>query len=93
MEFVSAFHAMSDQLALAHERGASRPPIKRADLRWSADLRWHPPPAAAHPLPAGLGPPAVDWNEVVQGIKQYGIRNAAQTRLQPTGTIATVGRL
>jgi ribonucleoside-diphosphate reductase alpha chain len=36
------------------------------------------------------GRPAIDWNEIVKGIKQYGIRNAAQTTVAPTGTIATV---
>ena len=39
------------------------------------------------------GRPAIDWNEIVTGIKQYGIRNAAQTTVAPTGTIATVAGL
>jgi len=32
----------------------------------------------------------VDWKVVIDGIRQYGIRNAAQTTIAPTGTIATV---
>ena len=36
------------------------------------------------------GRPAVDWSVVVTGIRQHGIRNAAQTTVAPTGTIATV---
>jgi ribonucleoside-diphosphate reductase alpha chain len=32
----------------------------------------------------------LDWDEVLKGIKKHGIRNAAQTTVAPTGTIATV---
>jgi ribonucleoside-diphosphate reductase alpha chain len=32
----------------------------------------------------------LDWGEIVAGIRQHGIRNAAQTTIAPTGTIATV---
>ena len=42
------------------------------------------------PYQRDWGRPAVDWNEVLEGIQQYGIRNAAQTTVAPTGTIATV---
>ncbi|MGB9640125.1 MAG: ribonucleoside-diphosphate reductase, adenosylcobalamin-dependent, partial [Anaerolineales bacterium] len=34
--------------------------------------------------------PAIDWKEIEEGIKLHGIRNAAQTTIAPTGTIATV---
>ena len=32
----------------------------------------------------------MNWTAVVEGIKQHGIRNAAQTTVAPTGTIGTV---
>src|SRR5690606_31299460 len=32
----------------------------------------------------------IDWKELIEGIKSHGIRNAAQTTVAPTGTIATV---
>jgi ribonucleoside-diphosphate reductase alpha chain len=32
----------------------------------------------------------LDWQMIVGGIKEHGIRNAAQTTVAPTGTIATV---
>jgi ribonucleoside-diphosphate reductase alpha chain len=32
----------------------------------------------------------IDWKKIVGGIKKHGIRNAAQTTVAPTGTIATV---
>jgi ribonucleoside-diphosphate reductase alpha chain len=34
--------------------------------------------------------PEVKWDAITSGIKQHGIRNAAQTTVAPTGTIATV---
>ncbi|MDX1379381.1 MAG: ribonucleoside-diphosphate reductase, adenosylcobalamin-dependent, partial [Anaerolineales bacterium] len=34
--------------------------------------------------------PEVGWEAVVEAIKKHGIRNAAQTTVAPTGTIATV---
>ena len=34
--------------------------------------------------------PEVDWNALTERISLYGIRNAAQTTVAPTGTIATV---
>jgi len=37
-----------------------------------------------------LEPPALDWAAITRGIKEYGIRNAAQNTIAPTGTIATV---
>jgi ribonucleoside-diphosphate reductase alpha chain len=36
------------------------------------------------------GRPEVRWEAIVDGIRQHGIRNAAQTTVAPTGTIATV---
>ncbi len=33
---------------------------------------------------------ALNWNEITEGIKAYGIRNGAQTTVAPTGTISTV---
>jgi ribonucleoside-diphosphate reductase alpha chain len=86
MEFVR-FNAMRASVALARERGAF-PAIKDSIYDFE-DLRWVPP----QPLTAyqhDWGRPAVDWNEIQEGIKKYGIRNAAQTTVAPTGTIATV---
>ncbi|MDX1614869.1 MAG: hypothetical protein R3300_11205, partial [Candidatus Promineifilaceae bacterium] len=37
-----------------------------------------------------FGRPRPDWQQVVDGLKAHGIRNAAQTTVAPTGTIATV---
>jgi ribonucleoside-diphosphate reductase alpha chain len=42
------------------------------------------------PFQHDWGRPALDWEHIVDGIKQHGIRNAAQTTVAPTGTIGTV---
>ncbi len=34
--------------------------------------------------------PNLDWDGIVKDLKKHGIRNAAQTTIAPTGTIATV---
>jgi ribonucleoside-diphosphate reductase alpha chain len=86
MEFVR-FHAMRTSVGLAHERGAF--PAIKGSIYDSEDLRWTPPQPVA-PYQRDWGRPLVDWNDVLEGIKKYGIRNAAQTTVAPTGTIATV---
>ncbi len=86
MEFVR-FHAMRTSVALARERGAF--PAIKGSIYDFEDLRWTPPQPLA-PYQHDWGRPVVDWNEILEGIKKYGIRNAAQTTVAPTGTIATV---
>jgi ribonucleoside-diphosphate reductase alpha chain len=86
MEFVR-YHAMLTSVALAEERGPF--PAIQGSIYDMDDLRWTPP----EPIMAftrDWARPALDWNVVVQGIKSHGIRNAAQTTVAPTGTIATV---
>jgi ribonucleoside-diphosphate reductase alpha chain len=86
MEFVR-YHAMRTSVSLARERGAF--PAIKGSIYDFEDLRWTPPqPLAAYQH--NWGRPAVEWNEIQEGIRKYGIRNAAQTTVAPTGTIATV---
>lgn len=86
MEFVR-YHAMKTSISLAAERGPF-PAIKGSiydadDFRWSA-------PKALTPMTHDWGRPAVNWESITAELRQYGIRNAAQTTVAPTGTIATV---
>ncbi len=86
MEFVR-YHAMRTSIELARERGPF--PAIQGSIYDPQDLRWQPPvPIAAYEC--DWGRPALDWDAVTADIRQYGIRNAAQTTVAPTGTIATV---
>jgi len=86
MEFVR-YHCMLTSVALAEERGPFL--AIKGSLYDPHDLKWSPPTPLS-PYSRAYGRPAVDWDAVVRGIKQYGIRNACQTTIAPTGTIATV---
>jgi ribonucleoside-diphosphate reductase alpha chain len=52
-------------------------------------MTWTPPQSVVNAA-GEWGRPSVDWAKVMQGIRQHGIRNGAQTTVAPTGTIATV---
>jgi ribonucleoside-diphosphate reductase alpha chain len=86
MEFVR-YYAMLTSVELAKERG-NFPGITKS-IYSKENFHWQPPRPImeyAH----NWNRPAIDWDVVVNGIKEYGIRNAAQTTVAPTGTIATV---
>ena len=86
IEFVR-YHAMQESIAMAEERGPFQ--SIKGSLYDPQDLRWQPPQPLfeyAH----DYGRPALDWQQIVDGIREHGIRNAAQTTIAPTGTIGTV---
>jgi len=86
MEFVR-YHAMLTSIELAQERGPF--PAIQGSLYDMDDLKWRPPKPLT-PYQDNWGRPEVQWEAVVEGIRKHGIRNAAQTTVAPTGTIATV---
>jgi len=91
MEFIR-YHAMRASIALARERGPF--PAIEGSVYDPANMTWQPPqwPAWLDETwsRASWGRPDLDWDEIVSVLKLYGIRNAAQLTVAPTGTIATV---
>jgi len=86
MEFVR-YHAMRTSIELAKERGAF--PAIEGSIYDPQNLTWTPPQSIV-PYSHDWGRPALDWELIVRDIREHGIRNAAQTTIAPTGTIATV---
>ena len=88
MEFVR-YHCMKTSIELAQERGPF--PAIEGSLYDPKNLKWCPStPLVPAKRTHDWGRPPVDWRSIVEGIKKHGIRNAAQTTIAPTGTIATV---
>jgi ribonucleoside-diphosphate reductase alpha chain len=86
IEFVR-YHAMQTSIELAERRGAF--PAIEGSIYDPKHLIWAPPtPITAYTH--NWARPQIDWAAVVEGLHQHGIRNAAQTTIAPTGTIATV---
>ncbi|HNS06747.1 MAG TPA: adenosylcobalamin-dependent ribonucleoside-diphosphate reductase [Anaerolineaceae bacterium] len=86
MEFVR-YHAMKTSIELARERGPF--PSIKGSIYDPENLVWQPPVSLIE-TQQYWGRPTIDWSEISEGIRRYGIRNAAQTTVAPTGTIATV---
>jgi ribonucleoside-diphosphate reductase alpha chain len=86
MEFVR-FHSVRESVSLARERGAF--PAIKGSIYDFEKMQWQPP-LPMTPYTRQWERPVLDWVGVLEGIQKYGIRNAAQTTVAPTGTIATV---
>lgn len=86
MEFVR-YHCMLTSLKLARERGPF--PAISGSIYDPANFRWTPPQPIT-PYQRSFNRPEIDWQGLIDEIRVHGVRNAAQTTIAPTGTIATV---
>lgn len=86
MEFVR-FHSMKKSVELSANHGAF--PAINGSIYEPGNVTWQPP-KPLKPYKRDWSRPILDWQEILDGINEYGIRNAAQTTIAPTGTIATV---
>lgn len=86
VEFVR-YQAMQTSIELAKNRGSF--PAIQGSIYDPTDLTWQPPQPLL-PYTSDWGRPKLNWEAITAGILEYGIRNAAQTTIAPTGTIATV---
>jgi len=81
------YHSMLASIELARERGPF--PKISGSIYDPEKLVWKPP-VSLKPFLRNYGRPEVNWISVVAAIREYGIRNAAQMCVAPTGTISTV---
>ena len=88
-EFIR-YYSMLESIALAEEKGAF--PGISGSIYDKDDLKWTIPTALVeHKLK--LSRPSLNWNKILTGIKKFGIRNATQLTVAPTGTTATISGL
>ena len=85
-EFIR-YHCLRTSMELARDRGPFL--ALKGSIYDPENFRWEAPKPLLKSK-TNYGRPALDWRGLTADIKRHGIRNAAQTTVAPTGTIATV---
>lgn len=85
-EFIR-YHSLLTSIGLAQEKGAF--PGISGSIYDFANLSWVPP-TPLKPYTQDWNRPKLDWNLLVDQIKQFGMRNATQMTVAPTGSTSTV---
>jgi ribonucleoside-diphosphate reductase alpha chain len=90
MEFIR-YHCLKYSIELAKQRGPFPGIIESVYNRNNFKFKIRKPSKAAQD--ANWKRPKLDWGKVSKDIIKYGIRNAAQNTIAPTGAIATISGL
>lgn len=88
-EFMRYF-ALKESVALSRERGPF--PAIKGSIYDKDDFRFETP-QSLNKYTHDFGRPRLNWDSLTTDMRNFGVRNGAQTTVAPTGTISTVAEI